>query len=163
MTSLHLKRVCKSSELTSHLRFREKRVLKRKTTQKRGHTVSPSQKICDSALSTVFPPSACSEKYTSKPFMYSCVAVYDKDVKATVFCYTAVSWPVETLQLRLQVFHFPQTTHRDKADSVSHSLFRYVLGCLSFYKELELFPAKDTLDCLVGNLKILFFPQAEHI
>ena len=52
------------SELTSHLMLKEKMVLNIKMTQKMGHTVSPSQKIRDSALDIVFTLFDCSEKYT---------------------------------------------------------------------------------------------------
>lgn len=41
------------ADLTSHLILREKMVLNTKTTQKMGHTTSPSQKIRDSAPDVV--------------------------------------------------------------------------------------------------------------
>lgn len=52
----------KHSKLTSHLMLKEKMVLNRKMTQKMGHTVSPSQKIRDSAAVVLLTLPACSER-----------------------------------------------------------------------------------------------------
>lgn len=115
--------------------------------------MSPSQKSCDSAPNPVFPPSACSEKYTRKPFMYSCVTFYDRDVKATVFCYIAVSWPEGTLQLWLQVFHFPESTHQDKAAFT----IQILSGVHIILQRAEAISCQRHVGLLEGNLKILFF------